>query len=328
MYAYAVTYDIQYPAGPRCTPTVHDGKVYFLGAEGNLCCLNTTDGKPVWTKSLKEDFGGETPVWGYSGHPLIVNGLLIVITGGKQQTVVALDAGTGALKWKALTNPEPGYSPPTLIEHDGKTQLLVWDTRDLNSLDPQTGKVHWSVPIEVSYKMPVMSPRVVGDKLYASGVEQTAATLKLNGLNPPEVLWRAQPKQAVFTVNSSPFVIGEHIYGANVDGEFVCAKLSNGERVWNSYLPTTGKDLGGRKNRSGTSFVVKNGERYFLFSETGELIIAKLTPEKYDEISRATIIEPTGTAWNRSLVWSHPAFAQKCIFARNDKEIVCVSLSE
>jgi hypothetical protein len=72
---------------------------------------------------------------------------------------------------------------------------------------------------------------------------------------------------------------------------------------------------------------VKNGNRFILMSETGHLIIARLTPKGYQEISRAKILEPTGNAFNRDVVWSHPAFANRCVYARNDKELVCVSLA-
>jgi outer membrane protein assembly factor BamB len=75
-------------------------------------------------------------------------------------------------------------------------------------------------------------------------------------------------------------------------------------------------------------FLTKNADRYFLFSETGDLIIAKLSKEGYDETSRAHILEPTGESFGRSVVWSHPAYANKCAFVRNDKEIVCVSLAK
>ncbi|PYJ63135.1 MAG: pyrrolo-quinoline quinone, partial [Verrucomicrobia bacterium] len=73
---------------------------------------------------------------------------------------------------------------------------------------------------------------------------------------------------------------------------------------------------------------IKNGERYFLFNEKGDLIIARLTPEKYEEISRAHLLEATNNDPGRAVVWSHPAFANHCIYARNDKEIVCVSLAK
>jgi outer membrane protein assembly factor BamB len=78
---------------------------------------------------------------------------------------------------------------------------------------------------------------------------------------------------------------------------------------------------------SGTAFVVKNGDHYFLFAETGDLVIAKLSPKEYTEVSRARLLDPTGAVFGRKVVWSHPAFANKCIFVRNDKEIACYSLA-
>ena len=75
------------------------------------------------------------------------------------------------------------------------------------------------------------------------------------------------------------------------------------------------------------AFVVKNGGRYFLFNEKGDLIIAKLTPEKYEELGRAHLLEPTNTDPGRPVVWSHPAFANRCVYARNDREIICVSVA-
>ena len=80
---------------------------------------------------------------------------------------------------------------------------------------------------------------------------------------------------------------------------------------------------------SGTAFLVKNGDRFFLASESGHLIIAKLSPHGYDEISRVKLLEPTGIAFtgDRNVLWSHPAFADKCVFWRNDKELICVSLA-
>ena len=98
--------------------------------------------------------------------------------------------------------------------------------------------------------------------------------------------------------------------------------MATGERVWTTYAPTTGVKV----NRWANAFTVKNGDCYFLANDVGELIIAKLWPGGYEELGRAKIVEPTGLAENRALVWSHPAFANKCVYARNDREIVCISL--
>ena len=107
-------------------------------------------------------------------------------------------------------------------------------------------------------------------------------------------------------------------------GELRCVKLSTGEQLWTSYAATTGGERGAH---SACAFLVKNGDRFFLASETGDLIIARLTPEQYSEVSRAKIMAPTGVAFGRSVWWSHPAFANRCLFARNDNELVCYSLA-
>jgi hypothetical protein len=98
--------------------------------------------------------------------------------------------------------------------------------------------------------------------------------------------------------------------------------LETGERLWETFAPTSGQS-----ERWGNAFIVKNGDRSFLFSEKGDLIIAKLSAEKYDELSRAHLLDPVNRDPGRPVVWSHPAFANKCVYARNDKEIVCVSLA-
>ena len=73
---------------------------------------------------------------------------------------------------------------------------------------------------------------------------------------------------------------------------------------------------------------MKHQDRFFIHNETGELIIAKLSPKGYEEVSRTKLIEPTGKAQGRSIVWSHPAFANRSIYLRNDSEIRCYSLAK
>ena len=93
--------------------------------------------------------------------------------------------------------------------------------------------------------------------------------------------------------------------------------------MWETTAPN-----GGKKAPSGDVFIVKNGNRFFLVAEKGDLIIARLSPKGYEEVSRAHLLEPTSKAFGRDVVWSHPAFANRCLFARNDQEILCVSLAE
>lgn len=323
-HAYDCDYAISYPCGPRTTPTVDGDRVYTLGAEGHLFCLNLADGAVIWSKSLKEAYRTESPIWGFSAHPLVEGDQLICMVGGEGSVVVSFNKHTGEEIWKALTDKEPGYCPPSMIEAGGVRQLIIWHPQAINGLNPANGEVYWSVPLAPDYAMTIMAPRKSGDLLFASGIGNVAAVLKLGSDAPTaEVVWRGTPKNAVYCANSTPQIVDGTIYGCDCrSGALLGVRLSDGERLWQTYEPTTGKNRGGH----GTAFIVKNDDRFFLFSETGDLILAKLSPEKYQELGRFHVLEPTGEAFGRNVVWSHPAFAQGSLFARNDKEIVCVSL--
>ncbi len=327
-HAYDCEYHISYPAGPRTTPAVADGKVYALGAEGNLLCLNAATGQPLWSKDLKQEYKIESPVWGFCGHPLVDDQRLYCLVGGEGSVAVALDKDTGRELWRALSaTPDAGYCPPKIIEAGGKRQLLIWHPQALNSLDPETGKVYWSEKLEPQYGMSCSTPQQAGDYLYASGIGKCAALFRLKSNEPGAAfVWEGKPNTAVFCSNSTPQLDNGTIYGNDCEvGTLRAVHLATGERLWETFAPTCGGD---RRQSHGTAFITKNNERYFLFSETGDLIIARLTPEKYEEMSRAPIVEPTNEAFGRAVVWSHPAYANKCAYIRNDKEIVCVDLAK
>jgi outer membrane protein assembly factor BamB len=326
-HEYDCPYAISYAAGPRATPTVHAGKVYTLGAEGNLFCFDAARGTVLWSKELKKEYKTEAPIWGFCGHPLVDGKKLICLVGGAGSVAVAFDKDSGQELWRSLSNPDAGYCPPTIITAGGKRQLLIWHPQALNSLNPETGEVYWTEPQEPQYGMSIAAPRQAGDFLYASGIGKCAALFKLDRDKPGvEVVWDGSPTTAVFCANSTPFIDGGTIYGNDCEvGNLRAVKLERGERLWETFQPTTG---GERRASHGTAFLTKNGDRYFLFSETGDLVIARLTPEKYEELSRAHLLEPTAECFGRNVVWSHPAYANKCVFVRNDKEIICASLAK
>lgn len=321
-----VVYRLSYPSGPRATPTVADGKVYMLGAEGHLRCLDAATGKRLWTRDFQKDYGAETPIWGFCSAPLVDGQKLICVVGGKGSLVVAFDKDTGREIWKALTAPEPGYAPPTMIEAAGRKQLLIWPPDQLYSLNPETGEVYWQHPLKPDYGMTIMAPRQAGDYLFASGIGNVGALFKLSQDKPDaSVVWRGKVDNAVYCANSTPIIEDETIFGVDCrTGALMAVDLKTGDRLWQTFQPTTGD----RRAGHGTAFLVQNGDRYFLFNEQGDLIMARITRQGYDEIGRFHVLKPTNEAFNRPVVWSHPAFAQRCVFARNDEEIVCVSLAK
>jgi hypothetical protein len=328
-HAYECAYTMSYPAGPRVAPLVSGGHVYTLGAEGNLLCLDAGDGRVIWSRDFKKDFGVKTPQWGFAGHPLLDGNRLICLAGGPGSTAVAFDKDTGKEIWRALGAEEPGYSSPAIYEAGGKRQLILWHPEAVNSLDPATGKVYWSVPFNSRSGLCVATPRKLGDWLLVTSFYNGSLLLRLDPARPAATtLWRTQKVTEYQTTHlnaiiCTPFLEDGYIYGVCSYGQLRCLKAETGERLWETFQATTS----GGPVRWANAFLVKNGGRFFLCNEKGDLIIARLTPAGYEEISRAHVLEPTDADPGRRVVWSHPAFANRRMYARNDKEIICVDLA-
>lgn len=334
-HAYDCPYDVSYPAGPRATPVVSGGKVWTLGTEGHLFCLDANDGKVLWSREFKKDFNAKTPLWGFSANPLLDGNQLICLVGGEGSVAMAFDKDTGKELWRALTAKEPGYCPPMIFNAGGKRQLIIWHPESLNSLDPETGKVYWTEPFAVRAGLTVPTPRMLGDQLFITSFYNGPMMLKLAADKPAAtVLWRGtsgneRNTDKLHAIMCTPWLEDGHIYGVCSYGQLRCLKADTGERVWETFKATgaTGEN-GGRNDRWANAFLIKHADRFFIANEKGDLIIAKLSPQGYAEISRAHLLEPTGNAGARPVVWSHPAFANKHAYMRNDKELICVDLAE
>jgi outer membrane protein assembly factor BamB len=323
-YEYDCPYQISYACGPRATPTVAEGTVYALGAEGHLAALSAETGKVVWSVHLPTVYKVEVPIWGYTSHPLVVGDKLFTLAGGEGSLLVALDRKTGKEIWRSLSASEIGYCPPTLYQVGRTTQLVLWHPESINSVDPETGKPFWSVPLVPDYKMSITAPQLSGNKLFTSGIGNKSVLLELDEGRPAaKELWRGQRVDGVQCVNSSPVIVGDTIYASNNDqGDLVAVDLATGKRLWKTFDPTTGD----RRAKGATVFLTRNGNRFFLANDQGDLIIAELSRAGYKERGRTHVVEPTGEAFGRSVVWSHPAYSGQAAFWRNDKELVCVDL--
>jgi outer membrane protein assembly factor BamB len=332
-HEYACTYRISYPAGPRATPVVSDGKVYTLGAMGDLICLDAKKGEVVWKKNFPEDYKAKVPMWGFASHPLLDGDKLICLVGGEGSGVVAFNKDDGKEAWKSLMLGEIGYCPPMIYQAGGRRQLIVWAPDAVHSLNLDNGKPYWSEKFKVSSNMSIATPRLAGDELFVTSFYNGSMMLKLDGIKEPSLVWKGKGRgetpektDGLHAVMCTPVIRDGYIYGVCSYGELRCLKAENGERVWESLKATGSVDK--PEERWANAFLIANGDRFFLFNEKGDLIIANLTSKGYEEISRAHILEPTGSANNRAVLWSHPAFAYKSMFARNDKEIIRVNLAK
>ena len=323
-HEYPVTYTIAYPAGPRCTPTVDGDRVYTLGAEGDLFCFDAATGKVVWSRDLKKDYATKAALWGWASHPLVDGEKLICIAGTDAAHAVAFDTRTGKELWRAGTAPEQGYVPPSIIEAAGVRQLVLVKPDGVYAVDPDTGKILWETPYNADNGSIIMTPVRIGDHLYVGGYQGKNLLLKLKADAPGvDVVWRNKPKQGISAVNVQPFVADGIVYGFHESGELRAMRIPEGDFAWRGGGP-----LGARPQGSGTAFITRHRDRFFLFTETGDLVIAKLTPAGYEELSRAHLIEPTNVAFGRPVVWCAPAYANRSIVVRNDAEIIRVSLAK
>ena len=326
--SYESAYTVSYAAGPRCTPVVHDGLVYTLGAEGQLRAWREADGELVWKKDFLTLFQVKTPVWGFAATPLIEGDLLICLASGDGSTAVAFDRKTGDERWRALSAKEPGYCPPSLLVEGDERVLLIWHPEAIEGLDPQTGKVHWTLPWELRSGLSVPTPRVEGKRVFFTCFYNGSTMLEFDEFDQlPKVLWQTERvsekrTEHMNSIIGTPIFHAGHLYGGCSYGQFRCLNADDGKRVWESLEPIVKQEV-----RWGTVFVTPHEDRYFMFNELGELIIAKLSPQGYEEISRAKLIEPDGADMKqRPVVWSHPAYANQCIFVRNDSMVRCFSL--
>lgn len=333
-HEYDCTYSISYADGPRATPIVHEGRIYALGAMGNLFCLDAEKGTVIWSKDFVADCKAPVPLWGFAASPLLYDDKLICLVGGKDRVVVAFDKNTGAEKWHALSvgkGNQIGYCPPMIYTIGGKRQLIIWHPEAVNGLNPDNGEVYWSQPFPIKANLSISMPRQAGDLLFITSFYNGAMMLKFDG-EKPSVVWRSEvqsedPKRTD-TLNSimpTPFLRDGYIYGICSYGELRCLRADDGKRIWMSLKATEVPD---ETVRWANAFLIAQGDRFFLPNEKGDLVIARLTPKGYEEIDRAHILAPTDPSPGRLVVWSHPAFAHKSMYARNDKEIVCVSLAK
>jgi outer membrane protein assembly factor BamB len=327
-HQYEARYTISYPLGPRATPTVDGDRVYVLGAVGHLVCLDAASAEVIWRKHLPTDFGTELPAWGMAGAPLVDGEQVIILAGGKPGAlVVSLDKRTGQERWRALDGKEPGYCAPMIMDIGGQRQLIVWHPAAVASLNPENGAVLWEVPFEVKAGMTISTPRTVGNRLFVTSFYSGPLMIDLgtNGKS-PDVLWRTAPSSTEIKNNTlhavmcTPIVTEDYVYGVGSYGEMRCLDAHTGETKWETRDPTG-------EGRWWNAFLIPHEDRVIICNEQGEIIFARLSPDGYHELDRAKLIEPTQPIQRRMTVWSHPAFATRSIFARNDGELIRVNLA-
>lgn len=297
--------DKYYEGGTSATPTIDGDKVYQLSRWGDLFCFEAATGKVVWEKNVQKETDSNIPDWGYAGAPLVQGNLLIINVG---KAGMGVDKATGKIVWKSDTD-NAGYSTPYPITRDGKKLAVIGSGDSFVAVEVEKGTPLWSYKWNTRYGVNAADPILSGDQLFiSSGYNKGCTLLKLSA-SQPEKVWESKVLKNQF--NSSVLIDG-HLYG--IDGDqnsrcsLKCVRFSDGKELW------------AEKSIGFGSLMAADG-RLIILTEKGELVIAKASSEKFDELSRAQILS--------GRCWSAPLLANGQLFARNTPgHVVCLDATK
>lgn len=292
--------------GPRATPTYHDGRVYALGALGELRCLDAATGTVIWRRNILADASATNLSWGMASAPLIVGRTVVVTPGGAGgRSVAAYDRLTGAPAWTALDDPQ-AYVSPMLVTLAGQTQIVIVSATRVVGLTPADGTLLWEYPWATDMGINAAQPLVInGNRLFVSaGYGQGAAVFEIahtGGAFATRTVWRNTRMKNKFT---SSVLLDGYIYGLD-ESILTCLDAATGETKW-------------KGGRYGYGQPLLAGNHLIVLTEEGELALVVATPDRHTELARVPAIE--GKTWN------HPVVVDGRLLVRNLREMAAFDI--
>ncbi len=293
--------------GPRATPVWDDGRIYALGAQGELRCLESATGKLVWNKNILEDNGAENIHWGMSASPLVVDGKVIVAPGGSRgNSVVAYDKLSGKRVWSSLDD-GAAYDSPTVATVGGRRQLLLITAKRAVGLSVDDGKLLWEYPwvtqndINVAQPMVVAANRVYLSSSYGHGAAVVELTPQGDGFE-ARVVWANNRMKNKF--NSAVLYEG-FIYGLD-EGILACVDAGSGELKW-------------KGGRYGFGQLLLASGHLVVLTEEGDVVLVRAVPDLHQEVARFSALK--GKTWNI------PAISDGLLLVRNEVEMAAYRIA-
>jgi outer membrane protein assembly factor BamB len=298
--------------GPRATPTVSGGKVYTYGATGVLTCFDAKDGKTIWQVDTRKEFNPPALKFGVSSSPLVIDNKVLVAVGAKGASVVAFDKESGKVLWKSLDD-KASYSSPMAIGSEKDPAAAFLTQKGFVGLRIADGQPLWSFPFEDKLAESSTTPIKVGDKVLISSITLGTALVSLDDKAGKITATQAWFKPELTCYFSTPVTVGsDYIYlvtGSLLGGQSTlhCVDAKSGNDLWK-------KDGVGKYHAS----LVRTGDsKLLMVEEAGNLVLLDPDPKGYREVARTKICGNT---------WAHPAVADRRLYIRDDKELVCVDL--
>jgi len=297
--------------GPRATPTIHDGRVYTVGATGRFTCNDLGSGKVHWSTNILEN--NDNIQWGMSGSALVVDHLVIVNPGAQRESangnaIIAYDRITGKVVWHGGAT-RAGYSSPMVATLDGVRQLVMFDAEICGGYDLADGRLLWSFPYPTYQGINVAQPLILSDNRvfisagYGHGSAMLRVTREGEQWKKPSVLWESKQLRCKFT---SPVEYQGYIYGLD-DGILVCLEVESGKRKW-------------RGERFGHGQILRQDDLIVIFAEPGFLALVEAKPDAFNQVAYVKVFDETKN-------WNPFALARGKIYLRNHREMAAMDLT-
>jgi outer membrane protein assembly factor BamB len=314
--------DNQTAPGPRCTPLVDDGRIYAQSCNGELRCLNASDGSPVWSVNYTKDFSavviGEkgraegASRHGYAGSPVIDGDKLYATVGGtKGDSAVCFQKATGKIIWKSQ-NDEAAYAAPIVATILGQKQLIVFTADGLIGLDLANGHLLWRTPFKTASARHATTPVVVEDMVLVASYQFGLVGVKISrdGTNWQSAqAWAARDSAMNF---ASPVAVGGYVYGLGPERNLFCADVKTGRQMWSQAGYISGAPLSDH-----AAFLVMGGN-ILVLTDGGELVLFPADAKGFKELGRVQVCGKN---------WCNPAYSDAKLFLRDGHELMCISVA-
>jgi outer membrane protein assembly factor BamB len=292
--------------GPRATPTFHEGRLYALGALGELRCLDAATGAVLWRRNILEDAGATNLEWGMAASPLVVDDKVIVQPGGRDgRSVAAYHRLTGEPVWQALDDRQ-SYTSPMLVTLAGQRQLLIVSAWRVVGLTVEEGRLLWQHPWSNSSGINVAQPLLLDDdRIFLSasygGGAAVIEVVRDGGSFSARTVWENNRMKNKFT---SSVLHDGYIYGLD-ESILACIDAATGELQW-------------KGGRYGYGQLMIVGDRLIVLTEGGDVVQVRATPAGHEELARFDAID--GKTWN------HPVIADGRLLVRNLREMAAFDI--
>jgi outer membrane protein assembly factor BamB len=326
-----------YGDGPRGTPTVAGSRIYALGGQGELVCVDIPKKTVIWRKNLIKDLDGKfMNLWGYSESPLVDGDQVVFSPGGAKGTIVALDRNTGAEIWRSTELADEATFGSMVVAEFGGVRQYVHTTFKgpgqggrIVGVDAKSGKLLWSVPQKFNDVDVCATPIVGKDWVYLSAGRGTGCTvlrIAKNGAKFSAQLDPSYKKSAIRRVLDSEYggvvLVGDLLYGYSSTGRvgWVCQDFKTGAEVWKE------------SRKLGRGCLTCADGLLYLYEEDNGLVVllepTKTKKEGWKELGRFEIPENSNVSKTRkgnsqAKIWTHPVIANGRLYLRDQEFLFC-----